>query len=314
MRFVMLAACFFAFSWPVQAKECVYINSYHAGYAWSDKIEATVKDKLKGYCNIHVFYMDTKRHTSEKYGHQKALEAKALIEKVKPSVVIASDDNASKYLVAPYYKNSVIPFVFCGINWTAKAYGYPYENATGMIEVSPIKALLREARLAIGDVKQVAFIAPKGAHTDEKEFLWMSRIYARQGITVIPFYVDSVKTWEEAYNEAQSSDFIVLNNVAGIKGWDKEKVVDYLEHHANKLTVTTYDFMAPYTMLAMTKIAEEQGEWASDVAIHILQGGSPKDIPVVANQRYNLYINTAILDASPIQLSDRLYFQAIKVQ
>jgi len=314
MRFAILIACFFVLVHSVQAKECVYINSYHTGYAWSDKIEATVKDKLKGYCNVHVFRMDTKRHTSEAFGQQKALEAKALIEKVKPDVVIVSDDNASKYLVAPYYKNSSIPFVFCGINWTAKAYGYPYDNATGMIEVSPIKSLLREARLAIGDVKEVAFIATKGVRTDEKEFIWMSRIYGREGITVVPFYVDSMKAWRNAYDEAQRSDFIVLNNVAGIADWDKEKIENYVKHHAKTLTVTTYDFMTPYTMLAMTKLAEEQGEWASDVALHILQGESLKYIPVVSNRRYNLYINTTILDASPVHLSDSLYFKAIKVQ
>jgi len=314
MRFIGFVVCLFACAYSAQAKECVYINSYHAGYAWSDKIEATVKSKLKGICHIHVFRMDTKRHTSQSFGEKKGLEAKALIEKIKPDVVIASDDNASKYLVAPYYKNSSIPFVFCGINWTAKAYGYPYSNATGMIEVSPIKALLREARLALGEVKEVAFIATKGVRTDEKEFHWMSRMYAREGITVIPFYVNSMKTWKEAYNKAQRSDFIVLNNIAGIADWNKHNMIDYVKHHANTLTVSTYDFMTPYTMLAMTKLAEEQGEWASDVAIHILQGESAHDIPVVANQHYNLYINTAILGASSIKLSEHLYFKAIKVQ
>jgi len=314
MQLIAWFVCLFVCSFSAQANECVYINSYHAGYAWSDKIEATVKEKLQSACNMHVFYMDTKRHTSQTFGEQKAIEAKALIEQVKPDVVIAADDNASKYLIAPYYKNSSIPVVFCGINWTAKAYGYPYKNATGMIEVSPIKSLLREARLAVGEVTQVAFIATKGVHTDEKEFFWMSRMYAREGVTVIPFYVTSMKTWMEAYDKAQTSDVIVLNNIAGIADWNQEKVVDYVKHHANTLTVSTYDFMTPYTMLAMTKLAEEQGEWASDVALHILQGESPENIPVVANRRYNLYINTEILDASPIKLPERLYFKAIKVQ
>jgi len=314
MRLIAWFVGLFVFSGLLQAKECVYINSYHAGYAWSDKIETTVKEKLQGTCNLHVFRMDTKRHTSQAFGEQKALEAKALIEKIKPDVIIASDDNASKYLIAPYYKNSAIPVVFCGINWTAKAYGYPYDNATGMIEVSPIKALLREARLAVGEVTQVAFIATKGVRTDEKEFRWMSRMYGREGVTVIPYYVSSMQAWIEAYNEAQSSDVIVLNNIAGIADWDKAAVVNYIKKHAATLTVSTYDFMTPYTMLAMTKLAEEQGAWASDVAMHILQGVSPKDIPVVANRHYNLYINTDILDASPIQLSEQVYFKAIKVQ
>jgi len=314
MRFIILFICLWVFACQVQAKECVYINSYHQGYVWSDKIEATIRKQMLGKCKMHVFHMDTKRHTSKAFGEQKALEIKGMIESIKPDILIASDDNTSKYLIMPYYKNSTIPVVFCGVNWTVKPYGYPYSNATGMIEVSPIKALLSEARLAIGDVRRVAFIAAKGVRTDEIEFNWMSRVYAREGVTVTPFYVNNMQEWKKAYELAQSNDFIVLNNIAGIADWNSKEAAAYAKKQAKKLTVTTYDFMVPFTMLAMTKVAEEQGEWASDVATHILQGESAKDIPVVANQRYNLYVNTKILDASRIHLSQSLYFKAIKVQ
>ena len=46
-------------------------------------------------------------------------KAKAEIDAFKPDVVIAADDNASKYLIEPYFKDAALPFVFCGVNWDA---------------------------------------------------------------------------------------------------------------------------------------------------------------------------------------------------
>ncbi len=65
-----------------------------------------------------------------------------MIDSWQPDVVIASDDNASKYLIAPYYKGGDLPFVFCGLNWDASVYGFPAKNVTGMVEVAQIPQLL----------------------------------------------------------------------------------------------------------------------------------------------------------------------------
>ena len=298
----------------VQTRQCLYINSYHAGYAWSDKIEQAIQKELAAHCTVTVFRMDTKRHTDAAFGRRKALEAKALIASLHPDVVLASDDNASKYLVAPYYKNAAIPFVFCGINWTAEPYGYPYRNATGMIEVSAIEPLLHKARMLLGDVQHVAFIGVKGVRTDEKEFAWMKKTYAHSGVELSPYFVSSMQEWEQAYRDAQQDDLIVLNNIAGIPDWNKNRAMRFVRQHAGKLTVSTYDFMAPYTMLAMTKVAAEQGQWAAQVAIRILQGKSPASIPVVANRRFHMFVNPAILKHTSIRIPEAMMFKAIKVR
>lgn len=86
--------------------------------------------------------MDTKRNKSDDFIKEVALKAKNIIETFKPDVVIAADDNASKYLIEPYYKNASLPFVFCGVNWDASVYGYPYRNVTGMVEVAGAKKLV----------------------------------------------------------------------------------------------------------------------------------------------------------------------------
>jgi len=313
MKHALLLLAFFVLSSAAQAKECVYINSYHAGYAWSDAIEQVVRQGLQGQCHLTVFYMDSKRHTSEVYGKQKALEAKQLITRINPDVVLVSDDNASKYLVKPYYQGNSIPFVFCGINWTAETYGYPYSNATGMIEVSPIQAILRAARESLGDVNDVLFIGVKGVATDSKEFTWLKKIYAREGVQVRAMFVDNVQAWKQAYLAGQSADMIVLNNIAGIADWDKQLVQQFVQQHAQTFTVTTYDFMTPYTMFAMTKIAQEQGDWMVQLAIHVLQGKPLRRIPVVANRRWETFVNLKLLNKANIKLSAEILFKAVKV-
>ncbi len=61
--------------------------------------------------------MDTKRNTSEKFKKNAAIRAKTAIENFKPDLIIATDDNASKYLITPYFVDSKTPVVFARLNW-----------------------------------------------------------------------------------------------------------------------------------------------------------------------------------------------------
>ena len=120
-----LAAAGIAFS-AHAAKRVLYIDSYHEGYEWSDGVTEGVRSVLDNAgVSLKVFRMDTKRHTDEGYKKNAALRAKEIIASYHPDVVIASDDNASKYLIMPYFKNASLPFVFCGVNYNADDYGFP---------------------------------------------------------------------------------------------------------------------------------------------------------------------------------------------
>ncbi|WP_300465586.1 hypothetical protein [Desulfobacula sp.] len=71
-----------------------------------------------------------------------ARQARQVILSWKPDLVIVSEDNAAKCLVAPYFKDADLPFVFCGLNWDASVYGFPFKNVTGMIEVQLITQII----------------------------------------------------------------------------------------------------------------------------------------------------------------------------
>lgn len=301
------------FSQEVLAARCLYVSSYHAGYEWNDGIEQGMEAVLNGKCQLKKFYMDGRRNLDDGFARKKALEAKALIDSWKPDVIIAADDNASKYLVMPYLKNAVVPVVFCGINWTAEPYGYPYTNATGMIEVGPIEQLMSEVRELVQGARHGVFLSVDEI-TAYKEFAMNKELYAKHGIALRHLPVKTMEEWEAGYLEAQRTDFIILGNNAGIQGWDKTRAKDFAYEHARKFSVSYLDWMAPYGVLTMAKIADEQGEWAAKVALMILQGASPRSIPIVANRRWNMFVNPRLLNRTGLNLSSDILRKAIKVR
>lgn len=146
--------------------------------------------------------MDTKRNTSPLFARKKAQEIKALIPSYQPNIVIASDDKASKYVVTEY-KNSSIPFVFNGVNWTAEYYGFPYKNVTGMVEVAPIIPLLKIIKKNVSNVKNGIYLSAD-VITEHKDFKHYQKEYKKLGVNLSSRFVSTMKHWIDAYKFAQS--------------------------------------------------------------------------------------------------------------
>jgi len=285
----------------VALPRCMHVMSYHQGYAWNDGIDEGVEKTLLGKCELRKFYMDSKRNTSPEFIRSKAVEAKQQIEQFKPDVVIVSDDNASRYLVQPYFKDAQIPFVFSGINWTAESYGYPYKNVTGMVEVAPIEEMLDIARRNTTHIDKVVFISDD-VITEHKDFRHYKRLYEKQGVSVTGIFVKTMDEWEKAFINAQTSGFIILGNNAGINDWDKARAAHFAEKNGKQLTMTTYPWMMPYVMLGVSKRASEQGEWAAEVALAVLSGTNISDIPITVNRHWSYYQNKVLLKKANINI------------
>ncbi len=284
-------------------KKCLLIMSYHQGYAWNDAIETEVGKVLVGHCVLKKFFMDSKRNPSVQYIKSKAQQAKKLIKKFNPDIVIASDDNAAKYVVTQY-KNTKLPFVFCGINWTAEAYGFPYKNVTGMVEVGPIIPLLGIIKKTVKNVHSGVYISADVV-TERKDYARYQKVYRAKGVKLTAKFVTNMHAWEKAYIEAQKADFIILNNYAGINDWDSVRAKKIVETKSKKFTVSYYKFMMPYVMFSITKSAKEQGRWAAEVAIDVLSGTPIKNIPITVNKDWNMYANIKLLKKAKIHLDEK---------
>ncbi len=285
--------------------KCLFVSSYHQGYAWSDGVERGLRQTLDGKCEIQQFDMDTKRRKEQSDKERAALEAKEFIQRWQPDVVIAADDNAARHLIQPFYKDAELPFVFCGVNWTVAEYGFPYSNVTGMVEVAPVKAMIQEAIALVPRAARVMYLGADTA-TEKKNAARIQRAAKQQGLIFEPQFVTSLDDWVAAYQDGQGYDFIIVGSNAGVEGWDNTQVFKAIEPISRRLTVTNHEWMMPVSMLGMTKVPEEQGEWAGQVALQILDGTKPGSIPVVANRKWELFINPRLTQAAALKLPDQL--------
>jgi ABC-type uncharacterized transport system substrate-binding protein len=295
------------------AARCLYISSYHKGYAWSDGVETSLRQVIGNKCELKQFDMDTKRNKDVAAIEAAALQAKQLIDSWKPDVVITSDDNAVRYLLEPYFRDHSIPFVFCGINWSVEEYGLPYRNTTGIIEIAPIEPLFERIRQIQGTIANAFYIGAK-TNTEAKNLARFEKQAERKNIVLNHGLATTTDEWIDFYQQAQQHDVIIVGSNAGINDWNPEKVSAAVNQYTRVLSVTNHDWMMPYTILGLTKIPEEQGEWAAQAALYILEGNSATDIPIVANHKWDIWLNPGILQATRLKIPKTILMKAKKVQ
>ncbi len=279
-------------SWA-ELPRCLFVSSYHPGYAWSDGVQRGIELVLRGRCQLRQFDMDTERHKTPADMEAAARRARALIEQWHPQVVIASDDNAARYLVKSYFRDAAIPFVFCGVNWSVAEYGFPYSNVTGMIEVAPVRAMIREAQMLTGNGDRFYYLSADTA-TERKNLARFQKVAEALGLGIEYRLVSSRDQWVTAYRQAQDYPYLVIGSHAGIADWDFAAARRAIVGHTRRLTVTNQEWMMPVSMLGFTKIPEEQGRWAAEAALAILDGVKPSEIPIIANQRWDLWMNESL--------------------
>jgi len=276
----------------LEGKRVLHIDSYHRGNTWNDRIADTVQSTLTGTgVELKIIHMDTKRNPSEEAKQAAALRAKEVIESFKPDVVTASDDNASKYLIAPYYKNAALPFVFCGLNWDASTYGFPFANVTGMVEVSPIPQIVElMKRYAKGD--RIGYLT-ENTLTKRKEMEYHEKLF---GIRYDEVYlVDNFAEWKAAFAKAQNEvDMLMILGVAKLTDFDDKEAGRFAEAHSRIPSGTDFSWLMHLALVGVGKLPEEQGRWAAKAAMKILEGVPPSRIPLAYNKEGKLYVNPRI--------------------
>lgn len=286
--FIFLFILFINYSYDYTGKKVLYIDSYHEGYEWSDGITNGIKNVLQNTkIELKIFRMDTKRNNSEEFKKNAGLKAKNLIDQFKPDVVICSDDNAAKYLIVPYFYNSNIPFVFCGLNFDASIYGFPAKNITGMVEMELIQPIIDHLKeFAKGN--RIGLLSSDN-ETSRKVGFYTKKLYVSD---LVEYYAKTFSEWKKYFLELQNKvDILILDNNSGINDWNNQEAEIFVISNTKIPTGANNSWMTPYTVLGYTKVEEEFGEYAAKTALEILNGKSPKDIPVVINKRGKLFIN-----------------------
>ncbi len=304
----------------IEKKKLFFINSYHQGFSWSDDIETGLAkaldirinpdrslDMSQARVDLKIFRMDTKRNPSESFIKGAALKAKEMIDAWQPDILVAGDDGAVKYVIAPYYVNSDLNVVFCGLNGKVSEYGISAPNITGMVESAPYdQTLILLQKFAKGN--RVAVIG-SDAYCNRKEFAKPERKQILQDGEMR--LVNNYESWKTAYLELQDkADMLVLLDLEGIKNWNSQTVRQFILENTKIVTGAFFDCEIQYALMGWTAIAEEHGWWSGKTALKILNGACPADIPITINRHSKLYLNLELADRLGIKFPVDLMEQA----
>ncbi len=233
-------------------------------------------------------------------------EALAAIEKFDPDVILASDDNAVKYIIEPHFKDGPVPVVFCGVNWSAEQYGLPSQYVTGMLEVLPLRQSLANLK-AMYPQSSKLLVLSENTTSEQKNKSLLDSLYQKAGYQADYALVDDFETWKQSFVEGnQQADLIYFSTNGAIKNWNDTEAVDFIKENIQKPVFTGDDFMMKYAVYGLTKIAEEQGEWAANQALEILAGKDPAEIPLSRNQQTKAWLNPVLAEKIGFDLPDSL--------
>lgn len=280
------------------------LMSYHSPWKWTDDQFMGFKEFFSDVdVEYRVFQMDTKRQSSDQWKSSVAAQAKELIDKWRPDLVFASDDNVQSYVVKDYL-NTDIPFVFSAVNADPSDYGFTNcRNVTGVLERMHFIQSVRLLKELVPSMRKIAIITDTGQ-------MWISmmeRMKKRESelpedVEITDYYV--IETFEDYKRTVKDCegrvDALGMLGVFEFKDRDGanvplEQVQRWTVENSNLPDFAFYkDRVDKGTLCAVTVSGLAQGQAAGRIARQILlEGRHPLNIPMKATEKGLPVVNLA---------------------
>ena len=281
------------------------VHSYSPDHSWAKAVAQGVQEALRN-CRVTIehLYLDAKRDQDPESLKAKAQAMAERIEAVKPQAVIASDDAAQQYLVAPHLKGRPAPQVFfCGVNAPLASYGYPASNVSGVRERWHFRQSFALLKKIVPGARRVALL------TDDSETSTFILADVREDMAQAGPYVlamasmDQLSTfqqWQRKVREAQTRAdalaFVLYHSLRDEKTGatvPAEKVMAWTNAHNRLPTVGFTDYVTEHGVLCgVLESGHEQGLLAGLMARQYLERKlAAGQQPVRVNQRGTVYLN-----------------------
>lgn len=295
------------------------IHSYHEGWDWNSDIGAGIIEGLyrQGFeqsvdYDIDTFYMDTKvTYTTVAQVEQRAALALDLIDDFDPDIVFVNDDNALKYVAVEYAANhpeSVLPFVFCGINVDPSIYEpvesleRPGGKITGTLERFPYDEAFALAGRLAPDAGSILLLADSStssdAVVDNFTATYLDAVSDPPLDIIGPIQLDTFDEWKATVAEYQTrADFIGIITYHQLR--DKngdvvpaQEVVNWTVANSGLPEVGFITFHAEDGFLCAAGVdGYKTGIYTGIIGGDILSGADPGMIPIVDPQAVEICFN-----------------------
>ncbi len=280
----------------LSGRRILLIHSYHPEYPWVDTITQGVRSALSGTgVELNIFYMDTKRHTDEAWKMDAGERARAEVEKYRPAVVLAADDDAQNYF-AKSYVGSTLPIVFAGVDADPTKYGYPAANVTGVIERPHFRESLALAQ-RLRPIRRIAVLSCN----DSTSIVALGFMKQEQlDVEVAEWLlVDDFEQWKAAvarFNDAV--DALVVRSYQAVKipgsaeNVPPKQVAEWTAQNATIPTIAFHDFeIRDGLLVGVVKSGQEYGRQMTEYALQIMAGATPAALPITRAKLGTAMIN-----------------------
>lgn len=277
------------------------VHSYNLDYIWTADLDKSIHNVLdRNSYDMQWVFMDTKRKSSIEYKQEKGKEVQELINRWKPNIIIAADDDAQEYAVKKYI-NTSIKILFCGVNSDVANYGYDKAtNVTGMLERQDYLNT-KNILYHLSPTKQKRFIhlsedstTALGTRKELEDFNWLPIKL------VASIQAKNFDDWKKVITEAaDTADLILVSQYYGIKK-DAETTETILPQELIKWTLENSKipviglfqfFVEDGGTFSAGPSEQEHGEFVAKTAINLIENKiSIKDVPIITNKQFMLSI------------------------
>ncbi|PKK89683.1 MAG: hypothetical protein CVV64_12825 [Candidatus Wallbacteria bacterium HGW-Wallbacteria-1] len=279
-------------------EKVLVVHSYHAGYSWTDSIDAGINEAFKGSdAQITSHFMDTKRNTSEEFMQNAGKLCDAEVAALKPAVVITTDDNAQLYFAKNYAGREGAPtFVFCGVNSEPELFGFPAVNVTGVLERPFFDKSIDMLRKINPSIRKIGCISDSGITGKTT----MGQITSDKVEIIGKRLCGTFDEWKAAimeFNGKVDAIAILLYHTIREKPGDTtsmspEKVMEWTMQNTALPTVGFWEFAVnDGALCAIAASGADHGLNAGKMAQQIIGGKKASEVPVITSSKGLIMLN-----------------------
>ncbi|MDD5286545.1 MAG: PAS domain S-box protein [Desulfuromonadaceae bacterium] len=275
----------------------IVLQSYHADFTWTDDIMKGIHkvfDNAGQKAEFYVEYMDTKRFPGQLGSKQLASIQEHLTEKyrtLQPQVIITVDDDALQFLLDR--RETIfpqVPFVFCGVNNPVDEEKIVASKVvTGVMEILDRKETIDVALALHPRTKKLAIITDTTTNGIGNRLILKELAKVYEGRIQFVFLdedgtgitVDALRSRLSKLDDdtiAYYGDFFRDKN-----GFlDQTTIMPILSRESRRPIYSPYSFVFGLgTVGGKLNSALFQGEKAAQMAMQILNGTPPSQIPIM---------------------------------
>ncbi len=301
-RIMLIAALFMvcltlpATAWSSGKKQILLLNSYHHNFIWNEEIFRGLTDVLRPRETgilLHMENMDTKRVVyNEKYAQQLRDVFKHKYRGIKLDLIFATDNNAFDFLrkyQSVLFPN--VPVVFCGVNSFRPELIAGHPLFTGVSESIDAKDTLwwalklhpsTESIYVINDHTPSGQAIAAAIKTQLKEFSPHIKVQYSDSLTLAEIL---------AQVETLPRNGLILlgvfNRDSEGQFFDTGEAIQAISKHADIPVYGLFDSDLGHGIVGGgLSNGYDQGQAMAQIALHVLAGRKPTDIPVIHDDTF----------------------------